>query len=249
MPHDPSMRPAWMIRAGLFLYDHLARREVLPGSRTVDLRRHPAGAPLKPSFTQGLRLFRRLGRRRAPGGARCAIDAARARRAGAHAHAAASTRARDAARWQRRAARRPAAQRDSVQRARTRQRRRPLGGAVPAPSSAHAPGASRCAWSRAATSSCRKLFDHDHAYIFQNPDQRIVFAIPYEGRLHADRHHRRRAPRRHRRRAHRRRARSPTCASRRAAISRTPVRAGGRRLELLGRAPAARRRVAATRRR
>ena len=34
MPHDPSMRPAWMIRVGLFLYDHLARREVLPGSRT-----------------------------------------------------------------------------------------------------------------------------------------------------------------------------------------------------------------------
>ena len=34
MPHDPSMRPAWMIRVGLFLYDHLARREVLPGSRS-----------------------------------------------------------------------------------------------------------------------------------------------------------------------------------------------------------------------
>src|SRR5512133_2538231 len=32
MPHDPGMRPVWMIRAGLFLYDHLARREVLPGS-------------------------------------------------------------------------------------------------------------------------------------------------------------------------------------------------------------------------
>ena len=39
MPHDPSMRPAWMVRIGLFLYDHLGRREVLPGSRTVDLRR------------------------------------------------------------------------------------------------------------------------------------------------------------------------------------------------------------------
>ena len=33
MPHDPGMRPVWMIRAGLFLYDHLAKREVLPGSR------------------------------------------------------------------------------------------------------------------------------------------------------------------------------------------------------------------------
>jgi glycerol-3-phosphate dehydrogenase len=47
------MRPAWMIRAGLFLYDHLARREVLPGSRGIDLRSTPAGAPLKPQFTRG----------------------------------------------------------------------------------------------------------------------------------------------------------------------------------------------------
>jgi glycerol-3-phosphate dehydrogenase len=52
LPHDPSMRPVWMVRAGLFLYDHLARREVLPGSCTLDLRRHPAGVPLKPGFTK-----------------------------------------------------------------------------------------------------------------------------------------------------------------------------------------------------
>src|SRR4249920_3234366 len=53
MPHDPSMRPLWMIRVGLFLYDHLARRELLPGSTTVDLRSHPAGVPLKKSFRKG----------------------------------------------------------------------------------------------------------------------------------------------------------------------------------------------------
>src|ERR1700710_2166675 len=53
MPHDPSMRPAWMIRIGLFMYDHLARREVLPGSRTVKLRQHASGAPLQKRFTKG----------------------------------------------------------------------------------------------------------------------------------------------------------------------------------------------------
>ena len=53
MPHDPSMRPAWMVRMGLFLYDHLAKREVLPGSRTVDLRKHKAGQPLKPQYKRG----------------------------------------------------------------------------------------------------------------------------------------------------------------------------------------------------
>jgi glycerol-3-phosphate dehydrogenase len=47
MPHNPTMRPAWMIRAGLFLYDHLAKREVLPGSCSMDLRGNAIGAPLK----------------------------------------------------------------------------------------------------------------------------------------------------------------------------------------------------------
>ncbi|HYP70461.1 MAG TPA: FAD-dependent oxidoreductase, partial [Variovorax sp.] len=53
MPHDPAQRPAWMIRIGLFMYDHLARREVLPASRGIDLREHAAGAPLKKEFKRG----------------------------------------------------------------------------------------------------------------------------------------------------------------------------------------------------
>jgi glycerol-3-phosphate dehydrogenase len=53
LPHDASLRPTWMIRAGLFLYDHLAPRSKLPGSRSLDLRRDPAGAPLRQSFTKG----------------------------------------------------------------------------------------------------------------------------------------------------------------------------------------------------
>jgi glycerol-3-phosphate dehydrogenase len=53
LPHDSHLRPAWMIRAGLFLYDHLAVRRRLPGSETVDLRRHPAGAPLDPRYRTG----------------------------------------------------------------------------------------------------------------------------------------------------------------------------------------------------
>src|ERR1700721_2389092 len=55
MPHIPDLRPAWLIRAGLFLYDHLARRELLPASRGIDMRRHPAGAPLIESITRGFR--------------------------------------------------------------------------------------------------------------------------------------------------------------------------------------------------
>ena len=47
MPHDSGQRPVWLIRAGLYLYDTLARREFLPGSEAVALRSHAAGCALK----------------------------------------------------------------------------------------------------------------------------------------------------------------------------------------------------------
>jgi len=53
MPHVPELRPAWMIRAGLFLYDYLARRHTLPGSESVSLRASRYGAGLKPDLVKG----------------------------------------------------------------------------------------------------------------------------------------------------------------------------------------------------
>jgi glycerol-3-phosphate dehydrogenase len=53
MPHVPALRPRWMIRAGLFLYDHLARRSLLPGSRAVSLDALPYASGLKPEFRRG----------------------------------------------------------------------------------------------------------------------------------------------------------------------------------------------------
>jgi glycerol-3-phosphate dehydrogenase len=53
MPHDAHLRPAWMIRAGLLLYDHLAPRRRLAASSSVDLRTHIAGEPLKPGYRRG----------------------------------------------------------------------------------------------------------------------------------------------------------------------------------------------------
>jgi len=52
MPWMRGRRPAWLIRLGLFLYDHLGGRELLPGTVTLDLRYDPAGAPLNPRFAQ-----------------------------------------------------------------------------------------------------------------------------------------------------------------------------------------------------
>jgi len=53
MPHVPELRPRWMIRAGLFLYDHLGRRTTLPGSQAVRLDRTHYGAGLKPALRHG----------------------------------------------------------------------------------------------------------------------------------------------------------------------------------------------------
>ncbi len=52
LPHNKGLRPAWMVRLGLFLYDHLSKRGRLPGSYGIDLRSDPAGKPLKPNFTK-----------------------------------------------------------------------------------------------------------------------------------------------------------------------------------------------------
>src|SRR5262245_4229945 len=53
LPHVPGLRPLWMIRLGLLLYDHLARRKRLAASETIAFARHPAGAALKPEFRRG----------------------------------------------------------------------------------------------------------------------------------------------------------------------------------------------------
>ena len=51
MPHQPHLRPAWLIRTGLFFYDHLGKREKLAGSNHI--RFHPIDSPLKDDITHG----------------------------------------------------------------------------------------------------------------------------------------------------------------------------------------------------
>ncbi|QAU32868.1 glycerol-3-phosphate dehydrogenase [Janthinobacterium sp. 17J80-10] len=176
LPHDRHQRPAWMIQAGLFLYDHLARRELLPGSRRIALQAHPAGAPLKAGFADGFvysdgwvddaRLVVANAIDAAERGAtiltrtRCVSAVQRsdgwlATLAGADG-ATITVRARclvnAAGPW--------AGQ--FHQKALPSQPGRPM---------------------RLVKGShiiVRKLFEHPFAYIFQNADGRIVFAIPYE---------------------------------------------------------------------
>lgn len=57
LPHEQHLRPAWMIRAGLYLYDHLGRHVSLPGSERVTLDEQGYGAGLKPEFREGFTYF------------------------------------------------------------------------------------------------------------------------------------------------------------------------------------------------
>ena len=182
MPHDPSMRPAWLIRLGLFLYDHLARREVLPGSRGIDLRQHAAGAPLKAGYTRGFvysdgwvddaRLV--------------VLNAIDASDHGARilTRTRCTAAVRDASGW---TATLQSAAGGAPQTVRARAL---VNAAGPWAETFLRQQAQAARGEALATRSLRlvkgshiivpRCFAHDHAYIFQNPDKRIIFAIPYE---------------------------------------------------------------------
>lgn len=53
LPHHPGLRPAWLLRLGLWLYDHMGGRRLLPPTRSLDLTRDPAGRPLRPDLRRG----------------------------------------------------------------------------------------------------------------------------------------------------------------------------------------------------
>jgi glycerol-3-phosphate dehydrogenase len=53
LPLEPGMRPSWMLRLGLFIYDHLGSRKILPPSSAIDLRQGRIGEPLKESYRYG----------------------------------------------------------------------------------------------------------------------------------------------------------------------------------------------------
>ena len=177
MPHDPSMRPVWMVRMGLFLYDHLAKREVLPASRTVNLRDHPAGKPLKRGFTNGFVYSDGW------------VDDARL--VVLNAMDAAERGAQVLTRWRCVDAQRGATQwQVRLQNAAGDERlvtaRALVNAAGPWAAQflsehAHAPEAKALRLVKGSHIVVKKLFKHDYAYIFQNPDKRIIFAIPYEG--------------------------------------------------------------------
>jgi glycerol-3-phosphate dehydrogenase len=176
MPHMPNLRPAWLIRLGLFLYDHLARRELLPGSRGIDLRRHAAGAPLVDSIKRGFvysdgwvddaRLV--------------VLNALDAQERGARilTRTRLETAERRDGEWVAQL-RQPDGERLTVHARAIANAAGPwVGDVLHGPLGRGAQHSVRLV--KGSHIVTKRLFDHDHAYIFQNPDKRIIFAIPYE---------------------------------------------------------------------
>ncbi len=177
LPHQEGLRPVWLIRLGLFLYDHLGGRKLLPPSRFVDLRRDPAGEPLKPGFTKGFEY------------SDCWVDDARlvvlnavdAARRGAHVRVRTEvvSALRDDGHWK-------LETRDGITGAVATVRARALVNASgPWISEVItrrivAQAKSRTRLVKGSHIVVPSLFRHGRAYIFQNADRRIIFAIPYE---------------------------------------------------------------------
>ncbi len=175
LPHRAGLRPRWLLRAGLFLYDHLSGRRLLPPTRSIDLQVHPAGLPLKPGFHRGWEYSdgwvddSRL----------VVLNACDAADRGAKilpGHALTSADRQDGM-WQLRVRRD-----DGMQT--TFRTRGIVNASGPAVLDVLAMGSVRAddpiRLVRGSHIVVPRLFDHGYAYFFQLPDQRIFFALPYE---------------------------------------------------------------------
>jgi glycerol-3-phosphate dehydrogenase len=178
LPHHAGLRPAWLLRLGLFLYDHIGGRHLLPPTRSLDLSRDQVGKPLMPNrYTRGFEY------------SDCFVDDARlvvlTARDAADRGAEIRTRSRAVeirqvdGIWQ-------VTVEDTLSHQRSTIRARVLvnaGGPWVEDVLAAGAGVNARAKVRLVQGShivVRKLYDHDRAYMFQNADGRIIFVIPYQ---------------------------------------------------------------------
>ncbi len=177
LPHHRGLRPVWLLRLGLFLYDHLGGRKMLPPTRMVDLTTDPVGKPLKGNFTKGFEY------------SDCWVNDARlvvlnARDAAARG-AVVATRTqvvslqRDDTGW--------TVTVEDGQTGRTQEIRARLVVNAAGPwvdeilrGPAGYNDAHNVRLVQGSHIVVRRMFEHDRCYIFQNEDGRIIFAIPYE---------------------------------------------------------------------
>jgi glycerol-3-phosphate dehydrogenase len=175
LPHHGGLRPRWLIRLGLFLYDHLGGRKILPATRSIDFTKDVTGKPLKEEFTRGYEYSdcwvedARL----------VALNARDARNRGADIRTRTKvvSARRDGNEW--------SVDIDNKGKRETIRAKALINSAGPWVSQVlgQVVGQNDPAKIRMVKGShlvVEKLYDHDRCYIFQNADGRICFAIPYE---------------------------------------------------------------------
>jgi len=177
LPCHKGLRPAWLLRIGLFIYDHLGGRHELPATTVVDLTRK-YGIPLKNTYRKGFE----YSDARVDDSRLVILNARHARQLGADIMVATQVLSlrTDGRHW----------------RIRLRNRRRGTEQEVSAAFVANMSGP----WINRVMQTVSglqahppvrlvqgshivvpALYDHDRAYIFQNADGRVIFAIPYQG--------------------------------------------------------------------
>jgi D-erythritol 1-phosphate dehydrogenase len=177
LPHSPEQRPAWLVRLGLFMYDHLGGRQKLPGCRRIDLRRDPEGRAIKDQYTLAFEY------------SDCWVDDARlvvlnaldAKEKGAKilARTAATSARRENGEWR--------VEFTDAKGAKSHARAKALINAA-------GPWVENVINGVAGSNSPRrvrlvkgshvvvpKFWDGPQAYLFQNTDKRVIFVNPYEG--------------------------------------------------------------------
>lgn len=177
LPHHAGLRPRWVLRLGLFLYDHIGGRKKLPASKSINLTKHQAGQFLKQEFVSGFEYSDCWVQ-----DARLVVLAARdAANRGAHilTHTCCTTLCRNADHWK-----------ATLLSSRTGKQQTIQTRAVVNASGPWVDKTLRLYQHKKSKRSVRlvkgshivvnKLFDHNQPYIFQNKDGRILFAIPYE---------------------------------------------------------------------
>ena len=178
LPHHKELRPAWLLRCGLFLYDHIGGRKLLPATKTLDLRSDECGKPLIDMFKKGFEY------------SDCWVDDARlvalnaldAKERGAYIYT--QTRCTGAERV------------DGIWHVTVKSNADNSERMFKAKALVNAAGPwvddllgdinerkadqKNVRLVRGSHVIVPKLYDHDRAYIFQNADDRIIFAVPYE---------------------------------------------------------------------
>ena len=177
LPWMKGRRPSWLIRIGLFLYDHLGGRKILPGTKLVHLAKDVSGIPLKDQFSHAFEY------------SDCWVEDSRL----------VVLNARDA--YQKGANIMPRTRVEKAERSgdlwriettnsqsglkSTHYARVLINAGGPwvedvIKKSAHTPSNDHLRLVRGSHIITRRLFDHDKCYFFQGADGRIIFAIPYE---------------------------------------------------------------------